>query len=121
MKKVCSGIFWALLLISLSVTGAMADKAEFKAGDEVYTCGCGEGCSCNTVSLKPGKCGCGKDLVKGKVTEVKEARLIVTTEGQAKPRIFNTSAKYSCNCPGDCDCKTISNKPGKCGCGMELK
>jgi hypothetical protein len=29
-----------------------------------YMCGCGEGCDCGFVSQKPGKCGCGKDMVK---------------------------------------------------------
>lgn len=29
-----------------------------------YACGCGEACKCNTVSQKPGKCSCNKDLVK---------------------------------------------------------
>lgn len=29
-----------------------------------YKCGCGPGCHCNTVALAPGKCHCGKELVK---------------------------------------------------------
>ncbi|HBG06668.1 MAG: hypothetical protein A2075_10155 [Geobacteraceae bacterium GWC2_58_44] len=28
-----------------------------------YACGCGEGCNCGSISQKPGKCSCGKDLV----------------------------------------------------------
>jgi hypothetical protein len=28
-----------------------------------YACGCGAGC-CQMISDKPGKCGCGRDLVK---------------------------------------------------------
>ncbi len=31
-----------------------------------FVCGCAAGCSCNQISAKPGKCGCGKDM-----TEVK--------------------------------------------------
>ncbi len=31
-----------------------------------FVCGCGEACPCNTVSQKPGKCSCGKDLVPAK-------------------------------------------------------
>lgn len=31
-----------------------------------YTCGCGDGCGCGTVSQKPGKCACDKDMVKVK-------------------------------------------------------
>jgi hypothetical protein len=29
-----------------------------------YTCGCGEGCGCDTISQKPGKCACGKEMQK---------------------------------------------------------
>jgi hypothetical protein len=28
---------------------------------------------------------------------------------------------YVCNCGADCKCKTVATKPGKCGCGMDLK
>jgi hypothetical protein len=31
-----------------------------------YTCGCGPGCKCNTISQNPGKCTCGADMVKVK-------------------------------------------------------
>ena len=31
-----------------------------------YACGCGDGCDCGSVSQKPGKCSCGKDMVKVK-------------------------------------------------------
>lgn len=29
-----------------------------------FMCGCGEGCDCGFISQKPGKCGCGKEMVK---------------------------------------------------------
>jgi hypothetical protein len=29
-----------------------------------YVCACGAGCTCNTISQKPGKCGCGQALKK---------------------------------------------------------
>jgi len=31
-----------------------------------YACGCGEGCNCGSISQKPGKCTCDKDMVKVK-------------------------------------------------------
>jgi hypothetical protein len=31
-----------------------------------YACGCGGGCDCGSISQKPGKCSCGKDMVKVK-------------------------------------------------------
>jgi len=41
--------------------GGKPGETSFKA---TYKCGCGEACKCNTVALAPGKCHCGKDLVK---------------------------------------------------------
>lgn len=29
-----------------------------------YTCACGEGCNCGTISQKPGNCACGKPMKK---------------------------------------------------------
>jgi len=31
-----------------------------------YACGCGDGCNCGSISQKPGKCACDKDMVKVK-------------------------------------------------------
>ena len=33
----------------------------------IYWCACGPECKCNTMSLKPGKCACGKEMVGGHV------------------------------------------------------
>jgi hypothetical protein len=41
--------------------GGKPGETSFKAP---YKCGCGPQCSCNTVAFGPGKCHCGKDLVK---------------------------------------------------------
>ena len=43
--------------------GEKLKKVSLK-GTGLYSCGCGPTCTCNTLSDKPGKCGCGKDLVK---------------------------------------------------------
>jgi hypothetical protein len=42
-------------------------------------------------------------------------------EGWEKPMAFKTVAKYACACGPKCDCDTISQKPGKCPCGTEMK
>jgi len=41
--------------------GGKPGETSFKAA---YKCGCGAACHCDTVALAPGKCHCGKELVK---------------------------------------------------------
>ena len=108
----------ALLLLAL---GGMILAGEFpvKTGDKVYVCACGEKCDCGTISKKAGKCGCGHDLVETTVTKVEEGSFTATVDG--KERTFQTTAKYVCGCGESCDCYTMSNKAGKCACGMDLK
>jgi hypothetical protein len=64
-----------------------------------YCCSCGADCTC---TLKEGtdlkQCTCGKDVVA------------VSLKG-----------KYVCGCEPDCKCNVVSDKPGKCGCGKEMK
>jgi hypothetical protein len=119
---------WIVALVALLTIGgaglalaAVVDgKISLKAGDVVYVCGCGEGCPCETIARKEGgKCSCGKALVEGKVVKVEEGKAIVAIDG--KERAFKTTGKYVCPCGEMCPCDTISQKPGKCGCGKELK
>jgi len=98
---------------------ALADRTTMtaKVGDELYVCGCGNGCDCDTISRSLGKCPCGKDLVKSKVTKVEEGK--ITMDVRSRP--FVSIGKYACACGPDCKCDTISQKPGTCTCGKELK
>jgi len=103
---------------------ALADstgKMELKVGDEVYACNCGEKCACNTMSRNPGNCTCGKEMVKAKVTKVEEGKVHLMAKGWDKERVFKTTGKYACACGPDCKCDTISQNPGKCSCGSEMK
>ena len=93
-------------------------KLEVKAGDEIYVCGCGKGCDCYTVSKKEGKCTCGSALVKVKVTKVDKGKAFYMQDG--KEASTTLTGKYNCACGPQCDCQTISQKPGKCGCGKEM-
>jgi len=73
----------ALSLVSAVATSA-AEKAaaaatQYKVGDTVYVCGCGESCDCNTIQTSPGKCHCGMALVEGKVTKVAAGKVTVKT------------------------------------------
>jgi hypothetical protein len=69
------------------------------------------------VALKPGKCGCGHDLVKVTVTEVKDQ--VASYEIKGKTKTAKLTGKYKCACGSDC-CQMISDKPGKCACGMAM-
>ena len=111
----------ALALAAWSLAVAAQGKVDFKAGDEVSACGCGDACDCLTLSYKAGQCSCGKDLVKAKVKSVEDGKVLVKAEGWEKARAFKSSGAYVCACGESCPCKTISQKPGKCGCGKDLK
>ena len=103
------------------VLAADVKKLDVKVGEEYFVCNCGEKCPCDTISSQEGQCSCGNDLVKAKVTKVEGDKAMFKAEGWEKEVEFDLVAKYTCSCPADCPCKTISQKPGKCGCGKELK
>jgi hypothetical protein len=100
---------------------AETGKMTLKVGDTVYACDCGEGCPCNTLSKKPGNCACGKEMVEAKVVKVEEGTASLQAQGWEKPLVFKTVGKYACDCGPSCDCNTISQNPGKCVCGKDLK
>ena len=109
-----------LTLTGLTAIGAAANaKLELKAGDSVYACACGTSCPCQTISMKPGQCTCGKDLVKAEALKVGETTVDLKFAGET--RTMSRVGKYVCGCGGEgCDCKTISQSSGKCSCGTDL-
>ena len=121
MKKFAA-VLLSLIFVFV-VSGFVSAKSEseptFKKGDTVYVCSCGAGCDCGTVSHKAGKCSCGKDLVKTTITKIENKKLYYMVGGKelSAPAV----GKYVCACGPGCDCGTISQKPGKCSCGRELK
>ena len=94
-------------------------KMALKAGEEVYACNCGTQCPCNTLSKNAGKCTCGVDMVKASVVSVGEGTAVLLVSGEE--RTFKTVGKYACACGPQCPCNTISQNPGKCTCGVEMK
>lgn len=52
--------------------------------------------------------GCAMMLVSSKPAE---------SAGKSDPK----GVLYVCGCGADCKCTSVSTKPGKCGCGQELK
>jgi hypothetical protein len=121
MKKwfVTLMVLAALAMVGSAMAAVENGKINLKKGDMVYVCGCGDGCPCETISRKEGDCPCNKPLVKGTVTEVTETVAMINIDG--KVQSFKTVGMYQCACGPKCNCDTISQKPGKCGCGVELK
>ncbi len=120
MKKLALFVALVFSLVAVNVILATeTNRMSLKAGDELYVCGCGKACDCDTMAMKPGKCVCGKPMVKGKVTKAEKDIAIIKTDKEERP--FKLVGLYACGCTDGCDCNTISQKPGKCVCGKPLK
>lgn len=127
MKRAVSlGLMVMVMMFMTVLAAGMAQAAEvhkghmmLKVGDEVYVCGCGEACPCKMMALKEGKCTCGKDLVKAKVTKVDKDTATLDVAG--KPTVFPLMGKYACACGEACKCGSISQVAGKCVCGKDME
>lgn len=122
MKKIISVVMTMLLVIgavSLAYAGKGHNgKFDTKAGDTIYVCGCGDGCDCGSLGKKEGKCSCGKDMVKTTVTRVEKGKVFYNLDG--KELSAPAKGAYACGCGDGCDCSSVSQKPGKCGCNKDM-
>jgi hypothetical protein len=122
MKKIAVLLTVAVALVVVSLAFARdKSKMELKVGDAVYACNCGDKCPCKTMSTNAGNCTCGKPMVQAKVTKVEGGTAMLSAEGWESARSFPTTGKYMCACGAECKCDTISQAPGKCTCGKEMK
>lgn len=145
--KILNVLFLAFILTltgcATTQTADTADKADTQTArqDVLYTCDCGPQCKCNSMSTTPGNCECGKPMKWGHVLRVEgnEAILCQCAKGcscagldpkdptrcmcgtPVKRVNMEGSGIYFCNCGGSCACKTVSDAPGPCKCGMKLK
>jgi len=120
MKKGIIAIVVALTFaLAASVVYADKELPVYKKGDAVYVCACGESCDCMTMSRKAGQCSCGNEMAKTEVDKVEDGKIYVKVKG--KVQTFPAKAKYACACGDGCKCGTVSQKPGKCSCGTEMK
>ena len=74
-KRVLYSVMFSAVVLLAFYAVCSADttgRMDVKSGDEIYVCACGEMCDCDTMSMKPGQCSCGKDMIKTKVTKVDE-------------------------------------------------
>lgn len=115
-RKIILAIILMLGISALSLADTKG-KMDLNVGDEIYVCNCGEACNCDTMSIKPGNCTCGKEMIKAKVTKVEDDTIYVESRGRGYKRV----GKYACACGEACTCGTISQSPGKCVCGVEMK
>jgi len=121
MKKILMLAFAMIFAMGLAA-GSFAEtkgKMDLKVGDELYVCNCGETCPCDSMARAAGNCTCGKKMVKAKVTKVDVDKAYFVVGG--KERAFKTTGKFACACGPACKCDMISQNPGKCTCGKEMK
>lgn len=111
-------IVLTLAFATPSFTGT-GGKLDLKVGDEIYACNCGEKCPCDTMSRNAGNCTCGHEMVKAKVTKVEEGKASLKADTWKSEKSFKTTGKYACSC--ECKCDEISQNPGKCTCGVDMK
>lgn len=117
MRKRILLVFVAALALGWTCLALAATPLWRIAGEEVYACPCTT-CECMNLSMKPGKCVCGKELVKSKVLSNHDSKLLLVVNG--KKADYPLTAKYVCGGGPACDYKTVSQKPGKCSCGRDL-
>ena len=122
MKKV---LYLLFVLISVGLLSAAyaaeSSMMHLKVGDEVFACNCGTECQCNMMATKAGSCTCGKAMVKAKVVRIEGSMAYLKADRWEKERPFKMTGKYVCACGPDCGCDAVSQQPGKCPCGMEMK
>jgi hypothetical protein len=119
MKKALSIAAMIVLWTAAFALADLKNRMDLKVGSEAYVCACGTKCPCETLSLKAGKCSCGRDMVSAKVTKIEDGKATFSVDGEE--RTFRTVGEYACACGEGCDCTTISQKPGKCACGKEME
>lgn len=107
--------------------------------DLVYVCSCGPECDCGAVSLEPGTCDCGSELVQAHLLKVDGNVATLCTCGAdctcaldpedptkcgcgspVKQVSLEGKGLYYCNCGGSCTCNFVAAEAGKCSCGMDL-
>ena len=120
MKKSIAVILVVLVAIVGLALAVENGKIDLKVGDSVYACNCGDKCACKSMAKTESNCTCGNKMVKATVVKVDGDKVMLKAEGWDKERAFPTKGKYACACE-KCNCGMISQNPGKCGCGSEMK
>lgn len=121
MKKAFTGLLAFLIVICSCPFSSASDKyMDVQTGDELYACNCGKNCSCRSMAKAPGNCTCGQEMVRARVVRSAGDTAILISDAWGGMRTFKIVGRYSCDCP-DCSCGMVSQEPGKCCCGVEMK
>lgn len=138
ITMLCAG---NVLATSAQPADTAHNQKDSERHDVLYSCACDDNCNCGSVSTKPGKCKCGVDMKWGHVLKIESDDAILCQCGEGckcggldakdptkcvcgnpvKRVSLAGTGIYFCNCGSSCYCNTVSDKPGKCRCGMELK
>ncbi|HSA97069.1 MAG TPA: hypothetical protein VLJ16_13525 [Acidobacteriota bacterium] len=120
MRKAAFAVLGILIVVAGAAWLQAQDKSKIalKPGDEIFACNCGPECDCQTLSRKEGSCACGNALAKAKVKSVGKGTAVLVIGD--REQTFKTVGKYMCACGPECKCDTISQKPGKCACGVDM-
>ncbi|MBI5586050.1 MAG: hypothetical protein HY892_19740 [Deltaproteobacteria bacterium] len=121
MRKLIGFGFILLLILSLAAIGLaqLKSQSDVKVGETRFVCACGPECPCNSIAKKAGNCTCGKPMVEAKAVKVEAGQ--ATFQIGDRQQVFKTVGKYACACGPDCPCQMISQNPGKCTCGKDMK
>jgi hypothetical protein len=134
--------------VAVSVSAVFAEEAaapavakpEVKAPAAPMTATCYSCDKCHMMAMAAGKCAmCGEEMTGKHILAVKDGKAMLCTCGAdckctlkgddmtkcgcGKPiASVSLKGKYMCACGADCPkCHTISDKAGKCECGMDMK
>ncbi|WP_429886574.1 hypothetical protein [Geoalkalibacter halelectricus] len=118
MKKALLAAMVMVMALALAAVAAEPSRMALEVGEQIYACGCGVNCPCDTLAKRDGKCTCGRDMVRAEVLEVGEDEAVIRIAGEK--RTVKTLAKYVCACGPACPCVAISQNSGKCVCGRDM-
>jgi len=119
MRAACISVAFLFSLIgSFQVVSASDKYMDIQTGDELYACNCGN--DCQIMAKRPGKCTCGVEMVKARVVKSGGDKAILISDDWGRMKQFKLVGNYSCSCP-DCNCGMVSQHPGICCCGVEMK
>lgn len=115
MKRACIGIAILFIVIGSFQVLSAADKyMDIQTGDEIYACNCGK--DCQSMAKVPGNCTCGVKMVKARVVKSGGDKAILISDDWGRMKIFKLIGNYSCS-----SCGMVSQNPGYCCCGVEMK